>query len=116
MLRQVNHVLGADGAHVGHHGNPSVRRFQHMLQHLLALVQRQQKALAGRTAAVETLNAVGNLRIHNLFQRMVVDAFIGVGRGNQGGPNPFKILRFGCYHAVQPPSTTMLDPVMKEDA
>ena len=116
MPGQVHHIPGADGAYMGDNGHPPVRRLEHVLQHLLALLQGEQQPLPRGPAAVEALRAVLDLELHDALQGLIIDALVLVGGGDEGRPDLLELLRLHVYHAVQPPSITRLEPVIKEDA
>ena len=111
---QIHHISGADGAHVGNDGDLALGGVDHVLHDFLALLQGEQQTLAGGAAAVKALGPVLDLQADDFLQGVIVDALILPGGGDQRGKDTLKVGRIDTYHAVQPPSTTRLEPVMKE--
>ena len=112
VLRQLDGIPGARRPDVSDHRHATARRLHQRRQHLPALIETQQRPLPGGAAAVKALNPARQLGAGESVQRRVVHRLIGVHRRHHGGDNAAKNLPFIAYHAVQPPSTTTLEPVI----
>ncbi len=82
-------LSGADGAHMGNQRDFSFGFFSHDFQHFLTFGNVLDKRLAGRTADIQPVDPLFNVKPHQTAQAFRIQSLLAIEWRKQCGHNPF---------------------------
>ena len=88
VLGQLDRLLGGIRARACHHRNPALGLIDAPFDHLLVLVMRERRALAGGADRDQSVGALGDLPFDQVAERVLVDRVVPERRHQRGERSP----------------------------
>jgi hypothetical protein len=100
MTGEIDGEMGADRPDMGNDWDASLDLVRHHFEHTLALVRRHHEGFAGAAGDIEAVDAATDEEIDDGAGAPLVDSFVFIERGHEGGQDAPDGGEFGRRHFV----------------